>query len=131
MKKQPLHTVSGPPTPRSPSSGPPQRLVYFEKEGIGCVPAFFHDVLVDCSRPDPEIPEETGFIVLVYDTRFEQSAARWFPPADDPYQRPWAIKIANDSRLYLVQTTGFQYVYDSREHCVLLVEKALWAPGGE
>jgi len=115
---------------KSPASGPPQKLVYFEKEGIGTVPAFFHDVLVNVSRPEPDSQEESGFIVLVYDIRFEQSAARWFPPANDPYQRPWAVQISDDNRLYLVHTTGFQYIYDSREYCVLLVEKALRAPEG-
>jgi hypothetical protein len=111
--------------------GPPQKLVYFEKEGIGTVPAFFHDVLVNVSRPEPDSPEESGFIVLVYDVRFEQSAARWFPPANDPYQRPWAVQVNDDNRLYLVHTTGFQYLYDAREYCVLLVEKALRAPEGD
>jgi hypothetical protein len=61
----------------------------------------------------------------VYDLRFEQAAARWFPPADDPYKRPWAVQINNDRRLYLVHTTGFQYVYDDREFCILMVEKAV------
>jgi hypothetical protein len=114
----------------SAASGPPQKLVYFEKEGIGTVPAFFHDVLVHVARPEPDSPEESGFIVLVYDVRFEQSAARWFPPSNDPYGRPWAAKVSDDNRLYLVHTTGFQYIYDAREYCVLRVEKALWAPEG-
>lgn len=126
-------------TPTAPSNniakstqvGPPQKLVYFEKEGIGTVPAFFHEVLVNIARPEPDSPEESGFIVLVYDVRFEQSAARWFPPANDPYQRPWAVQINDDNRLYLVHTTGFQYLYDAREYCVLLVEKALRAPEGD
>ena len=108
--------------------GPPQRLVYFEKEGIGTVPAFFHEVLVSVSRQDPENPEQSGFMVLIYDLRFEQNAARWFPPADDPYGRPWAVQIKTDRRLYLVHTTGFQYVYDNREYCVLMVERAIAAP---
>jgi len=29
--------------------------------------------------------------------------------------------------LYLVQTTGFQYVYDGKEFCILAVEKAVMA----
>jgi hypothetical protein len=109
----------------SAAVGPPKKLVYFEKEGIGTVPAFFHDVVIDVSQDDSDTFSESGFIVLVYDLRFEQAAARWFPPADDPYKRPWAIQINNDRRLYLVHTTGFQYVYDEREFCVLLVEKAV------
>lgn len=108
--------------------GPPQRLAYFEKEGIGTVPAFFHEVLVSVSRQDPENPEQSGFMVLIYDLRFEQNAARWFPPSDDPYGRPWAVHIKQDRRLYLVHTTGFQYVYDNREYCVLMVERAVVAP---
>lgn len=106
-------------------AGPPQKLVYFEKEGIGTVPAFFHDVIVAVSRTDTDIVEESGFIVLIYDLRFEQNAARWFPPSNDPYQRPWAAQINDDTRLYLVHTTGFQYVYDNREYCVLRVERAI------
>lgn len=105
--------------------GPPNKLIYFEKEGIGTVPAFFHDVVVDVNRDGDDELNESGFIVLIYDLRFEQAAARWFPPANDPYKRPWAVQINNDRRLYLVHTTGFQYVYDDREFCVLLVEKAV------
>lgn len=131
LKKQALQpTTSAPVVAKSATAGPPQKLVYFEKEGIGTVPAFFHEVIVNVARQEPDSPEESGFIVLVYDIRFEQSAARWFPPANDPYQRPWAVQISDDNRLYLVHTTGFQYIYDSREYCVLLVEKALRAPEG-
>ncbi len=131
LKKAAIQPTNQPVVAKSATSGPPQKLVYFEKEGIGTVPAFFHEVLVNVSRPEPDSPEESGFIVLVYDIRFEQSAARWFPPANDPYQRPWAVQISDDNRLYLVHTTGFQYIYDSREYCVLLVEKALRALDGE
>ncbi len=109
--------------------GPPQKLVYFEKEGIGTVPAFFHDIIVSVSAEDDDAIEESGFMVLIYDLRFEQNAARWFPPSNDPYQRPWAVQLYDDSKLYLVHTTGFQYVYDSREYCILTVEKAVVAPG--
>lgn len=131
LKKAAMKPAVDAAVPKSPVAGPPQKLVYFEKEGIGTVPAFFHDVLVHVARQDNDSPEESGFIVLVYDVRFEQSAARWFPPANDPYQRPWAVQISDDNRLYLVHTTGFQYLYDSREYCVLLVEKALRAPEGD
>jgi hypothetical protein len=109
--------------------GPPQKLVYFEKEGIGTVPAFFHDIIVSTAPADDESIEESGFMVLIYDLRFEQNAARWFPPANDPYQRPWAVQINEDSKLYLVHTTGFQYVYDNREYCILLVERAVMSTG--
>ncbi|NDD53104.1 hypothetical protein EBZ39_04355 [bacterium] len=112
-------------------AGPPQKLLYFEKEGIGTVPAFFHDVIVSVGQVSPDSVEENGFIVLIYDLRFEQNAARWFPPSNDPYQRPWAVQISDDRRLYLVHTTGFQYVYDNREYCILLVERALRANYGE
>lgn len=132
MRRQPEAAKPvGPPTNTLQASvkiGPPQRLVYFEKEGIGTVPAFFHEVLVSVSRQDPDNPEQSGFMVLIYDLRFEQNAARWFPPADDPYGRPWAVHVKNDRRLYLVHTTGFQYVYDNREYCVLMVERAVAAP---
>jgi hypothetical protein len=127
LKKHSISATSAPVVARSAAADPPQKLVYFEKEGIGTVPAFFHDVLVNVARPEPDSPEESGFITLVYDVRFEQSAARWFPPSDDPYQRPWAVQINDDNRLYLVHTTGFQYIYDSREFCILRVEKALRA----
>jgi len=109
--------------------GPPQKLVYFEKEGIGTVPAFFHDVLLSISPVDDDELEHAGFMVLIYDLRFEQNAARWFPPANDPYQRPWALQINDEPRLYLVHTTGFQYVYDEREYCILLVEKSFISAG--
>jgi DNA-binding transcriptional regulator YiaG len=115
----------------SGKSGPPQKLAYFEKEGIGTVPAFFHDVLIAVTPIDEDDRfEESGFMVLIYDLRFEQNAARWFPPSNDPYGRPWAVKINDDNRLYLVHTTGFQYVYDNREYCILSVERAIMT-GGE
>lgn len=108
----------------------PQKLVYFEKEGIGTIHGFFHDVIVRVHDYDDDSPQK-GFIVLIYDLRFPQNAARWFPPANDPYGRPWALKVDDDNRLYLVHTTGFQYVYDSREYCVLLIEQALTPPSGD
>jgi hypothetical protein len=111
--------------------GAPQKLAYFEKEGLGTVPAFYHDVIVSVSRDDPDNYDYTGFMVLVYDLRFEQNAARWFPPSNDPYQRPWAVLLKGEQRLYLVQTTGFQYVYDNREYCVLKVERAVIAAEAE
>lgn len=126
LKKPSSSAHRSAPINKSAAAGPPKKLVYFEKEGIGTVPAFFHDVIIEVDIGDDDITE-TGFIVLVYDLRFEQAAARWFPPADDPYKRPWAVQINNDRRLYLVHTTGFQYVYDSREFCVLAVEKAVTA----
>jgi hypothetical protein len=130
MKKQPMPITTSQQTAitKNVAVGPPQKLTYFEKEGIGTVPAFFHDVIVSVVRTEPDIAEESGFIVLVYDLRFDQNAARWFPPSNDPYQRPWAVKISDDTRLYLVHTTGFQYVYDNREYCVLMVERAVRSP---
>jgi DNA-binding transcriptional regulator YiaG len=129
-KKQALPPAAGSSAGTVGRSGPPQKLVYFEKEGIGTVPAFFHDVLVSVLPIDDDDRfEESGFMVLVYDLRFEQNAARWFPPSNDPYGRPWAVKINDDNRLYLVHTTGFQYVYDNREYCVLSVERAVIAVG--
>jgi DNA-binding transcriptional regulator YiaG len=129
LKKPPAHMSSTqqPVITKTAQVGPPQKLLYFEKEGIGTVPAFFHEVLVNVMRQDVDTPEENGFLVLIYDLRFEQNAARWFPPSNDPYGRPWAVQISEDNRLYLVHTTGFQYVYDSREYCVLLVERAVRA----
>ena len=117
-------TVTASPVSSAKASAP-QKLVYFEKEGLGTVPAFYHDVIINVTRDDPDTPEYSGFIVLVYDLRFEQNAARWFPPSNDPYQRPWAAMIKGDQRLYLVNTTGFQYVYDNREYCILQVDRAL------
>jgi hypothetical protein len=131
LKKQssPPSQVGGHSAVGSARVGPPQKLVYFEKEGIGTVPAFFHDVIVSTAPADDDAIEESGFMVLIYDLRFDQNAARWFPPANDPYQRPWAVQINEDSKLYLVHTTGFQYVYDNREYCVLLVERAVMSTG--
>lgn len=129
QKQSAVQTSAGGAIKTAGQVGPPQRLVYFEKEGIGTVPAFFHDIIVSVAPTDDCEFEESGFLVLVYDLRFEQNAARWFPPSNDPYQRPWAAQINGDSKLYLVHTTGFQYVYDSREYCVLHVEKAVIAPG--
>lgn len=113
----------------SPEVGPPQKLVYFEKEGIGTVPAFFHAVVSALEPIDDAGAEKSGFLVLIYDLRYAQNTARWFPPAYDPYGRPWAVKINDDPYVYLVKTTGFQYVYDDREHCVLAVERAVFSHG--
>lgn len=123
--KQPGRAVTSAPSRASAAIGPPKKLLYFEKEGIGTVPAFFHDIVIDVTTDEDDAFTESGFMVLIYDLRFEQAAARWFPPANDPYKRPWAVQINNDRKLYLVHTTGFQYVYDDREFCVLLVEKAV------
>lgn len=127
-RKQAQASVQGASAPSS-RIGPPQKLVYFEKEGIGTVPAFFHDVLVATTPTDDDELEESGFLVLIYDLRYDQNAARWFPPSNDPYQRPWAAQISDDNKLYLVYTTGFQYVYDSREYCILRVERAVISSG--
>lgn len=123
-KSKQVPTAIPAPARASREIGPPTKLLYFEKEGIGTVPAFFHDAVIDVNFDDEELIE-TGFIVLVYDLRYEQAAARWFPPANDPYNRPWALQVSNDRRLYLVQPSGFQYVYDNREFCVLSVIKAV------
>jgi hypothetical protein len=124
LKRTPQSSQKSLPVTSAAAIGPPSKLLYFEKEGIGTVPAFFHDVVIDININDDTLAE-SGFIVLIYDLRFEQATARWFPPSDDPYKRPWAVQIHNERRLYLVHTTGFQYVYDNREFCVLLVEKAV------
>ena len=123
-KSKQVSTATSQPARASREIGPPTKLLYFEKEGIGTVPAFFHDAVIDVNFDDEELIE-TGFIVLIYDLRYEQAAARWFPPAHDPYNRPWALQVSNDRRLYLVQPSGFQYVYDNREFCVLSVIKAV------
>ena len=125
LKKAPAPQSQVMPAVSGAKVGAPQKLVYFEKEGLGTVPAFYHDIIINITRDDPETPEYSGFVVLVYDLRFEQNAARWFPPSNDPYQRPWAAMIKGDQRLYLVNTTGFQYVYDNREYCILKVDRAL------
>lgn len=123
LKKQTRTVTGGSARPSiDETAPPPQKLVYFEKEGIGTIHGFFHDVIVRVY--DETDDEQKGFIVLIYDLRFPQNAARWFPPANDPYGRPWALKMADDDRLYLVHTTGFQYVYDAREYCVLVVSQA-------
>lgn len=129
FKKQPRSTTPvGRTAPRDDEDAPaPQKLVYFEKEGIGTIHGFFHDVIVRVYDED-ESDAHRGFIVLIYDLRFPQNAARWFPPAHDPYQRPWALKVEDDSRLYLVHSTGFQYVYNAREFCILLIEQFVTPP---
>lgn len=123
QKKQTVNNNLPPAAVKGQLIGPPQKLVYFEKEGIGTVSAFYHDVLVDIAPATDDEPV-SGFIVLIYDLRFDQSAARWFPLANDPYRRPWAVLIKGFDVVYLVQTTGFQYVYDNREYCVLSIERA-------
>lgn len=132
LKRQPRATSSSGATRPAvdETAPPPKKLVYFEKEGIGTIHGFFHDVIVRLYDDDSEDGQK-GFIVLIYDLRFPQNAARWFPPANDPYGRPWALKMDEDARLYLVHTTGFQYVYDAREYCVLLVEQSLTPPSEE
>jgi hypothetical protein len=118
-----VHAESAPSL--DPEVGPPSKLVYFEKEGVGTVPCFFHSVVTALEPAEDGSDNKTGFIVLIYDLRYPQNAARWFPPSFDPYGRPWAVKIKNDVHVYLVSTTGFQYVYDEREHCVLAVDRAV------
>lgn len=123
-RSKPVVYVEEPPE-TGKTIGPPTNLVYFEKEGIGTVPCFFHSVVTALEPAEDGSDNKTGFLVLIYDLRYHQNAARWFPPSFDPYGRPWAVKIKNDVHVYLVNTTGFQYVYDDREHCVLSVERAV------
>lgn len=121
-------TVNSTPATPTKTVEAPQKLVYFEKEGIGTIHSFFHDVILNIDNdPAPESPY-CGFAVLIYDLRFMDGKTRWFPPIHDPYGKPWAMKQDEREQLYLVHTAGIQYIYDKREFCVLYIERVFSPP---
>lgn len=94
--------------------GPPTTEVLFEIEGFGEHTVKYHDVLV-----------ADAFLVLIYDVRFVHGS-KYFPPTPaQPGQPgpPLAMQIVGGADVYLVHTTGFKYLYDGREHCVLMIER--------
>lgn len=116
------HTPHTPPTPQPQvqfreslqpvqTSQPPAVHVTFEMEHFGMLPMAYHDVIV-----------EEGFVVLVFDTRHKGSTKYFPPPAKSDAPR-MAMSIDGTDEVYLVQTTGIQYVHDNKEFCILLVER--------
>jgi hypothetical protein len=107
--------VSQPPA----GTAEPALEVIFQLQGFGEHRAYFHDVVV-----------EPGFMVLIYRTGYRGS--KWFPPVSpEPGKRPIAINIAGTTEVYLVHTTGVQYVYGETEHCVLMVERVGQLPSDD
>jgi hypothetical protein len=92
----------------------------FEIEHFGTLTAYYHDIVVS-----------PGFMVLVYDTRC-RNANRYFPEVQTGEKVPQlALHIKGGSEIYLVQTTGIQYIYKEYEFCVLLVERQVTAEVGD
>jgi len=90
---------------------PPTIEVTFEIQHFGTHQAYYHDIIV-----------ETGFMVLIWDTRYR--GPKYFPPpAQDESAPPLALNITGTNEVYLVHTTGIQYENQGREHCVLMVER--------
>lgn len=92
---------------------PPTINVIFEMKHFGVMEACYHDVII-----------EQGFIVLVFDTR-SQGASKYFPATNRELDAPqMAINIVGSPEVYLVQTTGIQYVHADHEYCILMIEKS-------
>ncbi len=101
--------------------GPPTIEVVFELEQFGTLPARYHDVVI-----------ETGFIVLVFDNRHVGSM-KYFPKANTGDTNPrMAMAITGANAVYLVATTGLQFIHDQQEYCILLIEQTgLLQPEGD
>gem|GEM_PF-6778075 len=99
--------------PMVQQAGPPTIRVIFEVQHFGNIEVFYHDVIVN-----------EGFVVLVFDTR-HQGSTKYFPPtAQVENAQPLAMNIAGTNEVYLLHTTGIQYVHEMREYCVMMVERA-------
>ena len=89
----------------------PDIEVTFEVHGLGPLTVRYHDLIV-----------EQGFLVLVYDTRC-QHAMRYFPQKYDGENQPRiAMNVTGTDVVYSVLTTGIQFVHDTFEMCVLLID---------
>ncbi len=108
-----LRQIDLPPAPAPmQQAGPPTIEVVFEMEHFGSLDVRYHDVLI-----------ENGFIVLVFDTR-HQGSTKYFPPvAQNESAPPMALNVVGTNEVYLVHTTGLQYVHEEREYCLLMVER--------
>lgn len=100
--------------PQFPATAPPVAAVSvtFEFERLGQLEVAYTDVVVSPS-----------FIVLVLDKR-ATAGPRYFPPEPEDVAEPpkIAMRIADQSVVYFVHTTGLQYVVGTLEHCVLLID---------
>lgn len=107
--------------PQSPAAAPSPVAavsVTFEFERLGQLEVAYTDVVVAPS-----------FIVLVLDKR-ATAGPRYFPPEPEDTAEPpkIAMRIADQSVVYFVHTTGLQYVVGTLEHCVLLIDRTGYLP---
>ena len=98
----------------------PNVEVTFEIQHFGTHTAYYHEV----------ITRYPGFLVLVYDNRF-RGAGKYFPQARSDDTPPLALAVVGKPKVYLVHTTGFQFVHGDLEFCVLMVERVADAPAEE
>ena len=103
----------------------PEIAVIFERQDQSRQQAWYHDVKV-----------ERGFLVLIFDTRYR--GPQYMPAV--PVQSGdggvvlgelLAINIGGSREVYFVAPTPFVYLYESREHSVLLIREQAAIPGEE
>lgn len=97
------------PLPPAPIQAPTVRVV-FERQYFGTIEALYEDVTI-----------EDGFMVLVVDTRY-QGGTKYFPAPMEDDVPPMAINIVGRQEVYLVKPSGIQFVFNSHEFCVLIIE---------
>jgi hypothetical protein len=103
----------------STNGSQPTRKVTFELPTIGQFPCLFHSVIYH---------EDT--LVLVYDHSYPSQSV-WFPPVlENPETgAPTALAVLVEgtrdepSRLYLAFPTGVRFPFESKEFCILTVDK--------
>lgn len=97
-------------TRASTRGGPPRIGVILEVQHFGALEFRYHDVLI-----------QDGFIVLVYD-RLHTSSVKYFPPTIHDENARMAMNVTGTPDVYIVHTTGIQYVHEDYEYCVLTAE---------
>jgi hypothetical protein len=105
------HIDMSPEPPPEYGVGPPSIRVTFEIRGFGVHQTNYHDIVVG-----------EGFLVLVYDERF-QGGIMYEPPLGDDIPA-MAMEIVGVDEAHLVHTTGFSYSYLGRKFCILMIERS-------
>lgn len=103
----------------------PTKRAVIEIVGMGSFEVSYHDAIVAGESLDDHGISRPTVLILVYDTNYKQGM-KYFPPShvmQDGKAVPLqlAVVIRPNPVVYLVETTGYQYLVGSCEHCVLNV----------
>lgn len=110
----PAQPTYEPPVAQAPAApvgaAAPTRHVTFEIQHFGHIDAYYHDI---------DYNQDTGKIILVYDTRYS-GGMKWFPPKATAESPPMAMMEENGQNIVcLVAHSGVQYSYEGKEFCIL------------